>query len=346
MKRILKLALWLSLLYSETVWGQYLYPTSGFGGVQTATLENIMLLQNVRDRDFQCSFRQPWFVGYGSGGSTRGVADHFDGAGTTTQESMQYDRSIGGFLLGMTRSFRSDLQAGLFFSYNVTQMEDTRDHGYFHQSQKINMNQFFWGGYMRKDFWNNTYFLGTAATGYGHLDEQVEYTQLCFGNDRGESCAWRAFLYGELGKNFYLGQTLLQPFWGLQYYYNRFGEITFENDNGNAPLAFTGLTTASFRNILGIRVARNVSQFQNGFLKLECMSFWYHEFLSEENMGEIGILGTSERVSAMDSGRDWAVIAPTVTWRVGRMRLWGGYIVMFNRDESINLGQGGLSLCF
>ena len=319
---------------------QFLYGTAGKVNLQTATLENIMLLQNVRDTDYYCPGRQGWFSGWGAGGYGR-----YESAETLQVRDARYTQNMGGFLMGVDQSLSDSFRAGAFFSYSNTVLDETVGTSFLQDNRHINMHNYFWGGYGRKDL-QNFYLLGTLSGGCVRLNESVTYTPPLLLAQRMQTNSWRALVYGEIGKEYRLGQTLFQPFWGLQYFYNGFEEADYHDEDGTLSYQIEEMATNSFRNIVGLRIARDLVKTQTGFLKLDCIGFWYHEYLNNASMGVARIVGSTQSSEAIYTGRDGAILAPTVTWKRGNFRMWAGYILMFNEREAINLGQGGLAYCF
>ncbi|MDO4574339.1 MAG: autotransporter outer membrane beta-barrel domain-containing protein [Planctomycetia bacterium] len=336
---------------------QFLYATAGKANLQTSTLENIMLLQNVRDVDYSCPDCQTWFTGYGFGGFADGIstgsaeaAEVIDPVTENKSDLTIYDshytQATGGFLLGGDKNFSDSCRAGLFFAYNNNVQESVAITPFLQTTQRINMHNYFWGGYGRKDF-RRCYLMGTLAGGYSRLGETVRYQpDDLIPDNNAKTGSWRALTYGEIGTEIRIGRSLFQPFWGIQYFYNGYDNAVFTVE-GSTLTEFAPLKTNSLRNILGIRYARDLLHTTQGFLKFDCLGFWYHEYLSNEDMGIAKIQANeAQQATAVYSGRDWAVIAPTLTYRNNNWRIWAGYIVMFNEYETINLGQGGIALCF
>lgn len=335
----------ISALCARECKAQFLYATSGKANLQTATLENIMLLQNVRDTDYNCQDCQGWFTGYGSGGYGRGDTIGGTSPADKSASPSDYSQATGGFLTGFDKSLSDSCRSGLFFAYNNNVIDETYNNNILENNQHINMHNYFWGGYGRKDF-QNCYLLGTLAGGYTRLNESIKLNPQILPDERMTNNSWRALAYGEIGQEFYAGQTLLQPFWGLQYFYNGFGEADYYDTNGDLATQIENLDTNSLRNVLGLRLARDLYRTENGFIKFDCIGFWYHEFLNRDDMGVAKVVGTTQFAGAVWSGRDWAVIAPTLNFRYKNLRMWAGYVAMFNENEAINLGQGGLAVCF
>ena len=345
--RTLRIVFWntilISMLSAPQIHAQFLYGTAGKASLQTATLENVMLLQNVRDVDYNCQACQGWFTGYGSGGYAEGTS-----YSTTTPRTLydaEYSQETGGFLTGFDRSLSETCRSGLFFAYNSNVLDETSVNPVVTSNQHLDMNNYFWGGSGRKDF-QHCYLLGTLAGGYTRLNESVTYTPQILPNDTMQNNSWRALAYGEVGQEYLVGQTLVQPFWGLQYFYSGYDEAEFYDENGDLALRLENLDTNSLRNVLGLRIARDLYRTEDGFIKLDCIGFWYHEFLGREDLGVAKVVGSNQIAEAVWSGRDWAVIAPTLNFKYKNLRMWAGYIVMFNENEAINLGQGGLAYCF
>ena len=88
---------------------QMLYPPVPQVGLQSATLENIMLLQNLRDTDRPCIGLNSWAVGYGMGGVSRGNVQTPAGTSPT-----RFDPSFGGILTGTDLNFGAASRLGAF----------------------------------------------------------------------------------------------------------------------------------------------------------------------------------------------------------------------------------------
>lgn len=345
-RRILILVL-VTFIFPSFLQAQVAYSTAGHATLQTATLENIMLLQNMRNSQYYCPGVQTWFTGYGAGGYTAGESRWRYPWVEQTNEAKLH-QGIGGFLLGGDKFLSEDLRAGLFFSYNNTHLENaTPDNSPLLDNnvwETVNTNNYFWGGYWRKNL-PLGYFLGSMMGGYSHLNDKMEGT---YENIEGKSDAWRALVYGELGTEFQFLHTTLQPFWGLQYYYNAYDAA----EVGNEFLRYTfgELETNSLRNIIGLRLSQKFYDIGNGYMTFDMLAFWYHEFLDFNNIGNMDIALTGQtpflNYTGIDAGRDWAILAPTLEWQIGGLRLWAGYIVLFNLDETIQLGQGGVAYCW
>lgn len=333
----------LSLSAIQGVSGQALYPSSPALGLQSATLENVMLLQNLRDTDGPCIGRNAWLTAYGLGGFSSGdLATETETGGEETQNS-NFRQSLGGFLTGCDLNWGVNSRVGAFMAYNSSTQESRQPS----DGEKANIDNYLWGFYGRKDLMGS-YVLGTAAIGHSHLNEKLNQDSgSSFG---GTSNAWRAFLYGEWGTEFRHNDFSLQPFGGLQYYYSSFGSFTSEDLSSASAgaMTFPALKTNSFRGILGVRAANTFWKNENHSIRGNCTAFWYHEFLDLDEIGG-GIFqqnGTEILVSSQDYGRDWVILAPTVEWNFKNLKLWAGYIAMVNSYETLHLGQGGAAFCW
>lgn len=306
----------LLFIMSEPSRGQTLYDSASQVGLTSATFENILLLQNMRDTDRSCIGKTSWALGYGSGGYTHGDTD--------------ISQKFGGFLVGTDLNIGIDSRIGAFFAFNASEQLAT--------AEENDTNHYFWGLYGRKDY-EYYYFLGTGALGYAHTRETLQNsatspTSPNSQDNVGKSDAFRAFLYGELGTEFRFGSFSLQPFWGLQYYYNDFDSLTLSGatppgTGGNLNLGSSQLD--SLRNIVAFRLAQTFLIHDSETLSLHCTGFWYHEFLD---------------VDGPDLGRDWAVLAPTVEWQKGNLKLWAGYLALFNDRTAQQLGHAGITFCW
>ncbi|MDO4570722.1 MAG: autotransporter outer membrane beta-barrel domain-containing protein [Planctomycetia bacterium] len=352
MKRYVLLLYAFMLVFSalqSPLCAQFLYTSSPKLGLQSATLENIMVLQTLRDADHQCPDRHSWFTGYGAGGNSRGDVI-YDNESLRLVYDTKYDESFGGFLLGTDANLSDDCRLGAFFAYNSSVQTETQNFW----DEKTNVDNYFWGLYGRKDI-EGVYFLGTAAIGHSHLDESYEsQSPLVDWQYSGESNAWRAFVYGEMGTEYRIGSLAIQPFWGLQYYYSSFGSFS-STSSPDRPLmlTFPALRTNSFRNVLGIRLASDVWQDGDNLINLNCAAFWFHEFLDLDAIGGGTVVGVEPprapvytTISQQNAGRDWVVLTPTFEWKKGAFRLWAGYIALFNERETIQMGQGGVGYCW
>lgn len=344
---------------------QLLYPSGNSLGLQSATLENIMVLQQLRNTDLPCVGRNAWALGYGLGGYSRGdvlyeygdseafLDPTFDPSlvGVTFLEPTDYDQSLGGTIIGTDMNLGASSRLGMFFAYNSSSQQLAGAQ----QGESLNVNNYFWGLYGRKEE-ESFYLMGAGAIGHARMDEQFHTALGPYTWDyETKSNAWRALLYGEIGTEMNFGKLNVQPFWGVQYYYAGNGSTTDTSGTVyEVTRTFPALKTNSFRNVLGIRLADTFWAAEDRALQVNCLAFWYHEFLSMKNWGG-GDFGYQPEgmptmdyfyYSAQNSGRDWAVIAPTVEWKVGNLRLWAGYIALFNTREALQLGQGGIAYCF
>lgn len=339
---------------------QYLYPSGNSLGLQSATLENIMVLQQLRNTDLPCIGYNAWALGYGAGGYSRGDVLYRYGqdptqdpplAGVTIEEPTAYNQALGGTIVGADMNIGAASRLGAFFAYNSSEQEiaDTQ------RNESLNVDNYLWGLYGRKEE-ESFYLMGAGAIGHARMNEQYSVAVGPYTWDyETASNAWRAFLYGEVGTEMRFGKLNIQPFWGVQYYYAGNGStLDTSGTTYEVTRLFPALTTNSLRNVLGIRLAETLWMEENRALQVNCLAFWYHEFLSMKNLGG-GTFGYQPAgmttmdyyyYSAQDSGRDWAVIAPTVEWKVGNLRLWAGYIALFNAHEALQLGQGGIAYCF
>lgn len=335
--------------WQSTAHAQFLYPSSSKLGLQSATLENVILLQNLRNTDNPCPGRNSWFAGYGAGGNSRGEVV-YDNTVLEIPFDTKYTEQFGGFLIGSDADLGSDSRLGAFFAYNSSRQMETQNFW----DEKVNIDNYFWGLYGRKDF-KNIYFLGTAAIGHSHLNESYDsQSPLVDWHYFGKSNAWRAFVYGEVGTEYRIGNFSIQPFWGLQYYYSSFG--SFEStDTPDSPLTliFPALHTNSFRNVLGIRLADTFWLDDQQSVQFSCAAFWFHEYMDLDEIGGGTVIGieparapTYSIYSQQNAGRDWCVLTPTIEWKKGDFRIWAGYIVLFNERETIQMGQGGLAYCW
>ncbi|MBQ4142287.1 MAG: autotransporter outer membrane beta-barrel domain-containing protein [Thermoguttaceae bacterium] len=309
-----------------SVSAQTLYPSVPLVGVQSATLENIMLLQNLRDTDRPCIGRNSWTIGYGTGGVMRGNVQTPAGA-----DPNRFETSFGGILTGTDLNFGTTSRLGAFFAYDSVTLKNASD------SEKANADQYLWGLYGRKD-WSGGYFMGTGAIGHGRL-RQKTFSENSTLEALGETNAWRAYAYGELGTEFRFSSVIFQPFWGLQYYHASSGSETADPADP-ALLSLPALETNSFQNVVGVRFAGTFWKNDVHSLCAHCSAFWFHEFLTMDD------LGGTDSISAQDVGRDWFIIAPTLEWTIGNFRIWSGYIAMVNDRETLHLGQGGFAFCW
>lgn len=332
MKRI---EFWLAVLCflgSKCVLAQVLYPSSQHLGLQTATLENVMLLQNLRDPQNDCIGRNAWALGYGLGGVSRGEVEVKENGASEVLDSKFHD-TLGGFLVGADTNLGTTSRLGGFFAFNTASQTDQT-------SEKVETTNGFWGVYGKKD-WENAYFLGTGAIGFTHTEDDLKAN------------AFRGFAYGETGLNFLFGAVDFQPFWGLQYYYAGNGSAEGEMADGATQVSASPLKTNSLRNVVGARLGVPLYVFENQKLSVNCLGFWFHEFLNDSDLGggtinlqpEGGAL-VQYVVGQQKNGRDWCVLAPTFDWKRGNLHLWAGYIALFNESEVLHLGQGGLGFCW
>ncbi len=344
MKKFLKLILWTFFwmrLTPETLLAQSLYSASPQLGVQSATLENTMLHEKLRDTDGPCVGRDSWLLGYGMGGFSSG-GQSVKISGEETVNPTRFDQSLGGFLLGTDLNIGADSRIGGFMAFNASRQTS--------ENEKTNVQNYFWGVYGRKD-WERGYFLGTAAAGHAHLKETS--SALYFSSPKtGSSNAWRAFLYGEFGSEVRINSICIQPFWGLQYYFSSFGSFEVPGEPSfSDSIRFPALKTNSFRNVLGVRVAETFWKEESRALRGNVTAFWFHEFLNNGDLGGGTFLNISESipemtVSSQKYGRDWCVVMPTLEWNWGKFKVWGGYAAMFNSRETLHWGQGGVSFCW
>jgi len=325
---------WLVFLFClvcETTFAQVLYPSSQHLGLQTATLENIMLLQNLRDPQSDCVGINSWALGYGLGGVTRGDVDFtVDDSPGTSQNTFR--ETVGGLLVGTDLNLGTDSRIGGFFAFNATSQSVA--------NEKADVRNYFWGVYGKKD-WGNAYFLGTGAVGHAHTESDVTAN------------AFRGFVYGETGLNYRFGLMDFQPFWGLQYYHAGTGSATGYNAEMGVQVDASPLRTNSLRNVLGARLGAPVFLYNGQRFGLNCVGFWFHEFLSDAELGGAAVEYSVEGESLLNfwieqqkNGRDWCVLAPTLDWKRGKLHLWAGYIALFNESEVLHLGQGGAEICW
>ncbi len=344
MKQFLKLifgSFFCGILSPGILLAQNLYPASPQLGIQSATLENIMLHQNLRDTEGPCVGRNSWLIGYGLGGFSSGEQSGKNSNSETRTES-RFEQSLGGFLLGTDLNFGVDSRIGGFMAFNASRQTA--------ESEKTNIQNYFWGIYGRKD-WGKNYFLGTAAIGHAHLRETSDAAAFS-APKTGSSNAWRAFLYGEFGTEFRFGSIIFQPFWGLQYYFSSFGSFQVPGEGVvSENTIFPALKTNSLRNVIGLRTAETFWESEELILRGNVTAFWFHEFLDYGELGGGTFLNISETipemtVSPQKYGRDWGIIAPTLELNWGNFKFWGGYAAMFNSRETLHLGQGGVSFCW
>ncbi|MDO4629751.1 MAG: autotransporter outer membrane beta-barrel domain-containing protein [Planctomycetia bacterium] len=315
---------------------QTLYSSAPQVGLTSATVENILLLQNMRDTDRSCIGKTSWALGYGSGGYTHGETD--------------ISQNFGGFLVGTDLNIGIDSRVGAFFAFNASEQLATVSENNVLRGEENDTNHYFWGFYGRKDY-EYCYFLGTAALGYAHTRETLQNTATSstsptFPDSVGKSDTFRAFLYGEIGTEFRFGSFSLQPFWGLQYYYSDFSSMTLSDSTppgalpGTPGLGNLNLGSAqldSLRNIIALRLAHTFLIHDTETFSLHCTGFWYHEFLDGDTTGN----GLTPNI-----GRDWAALAPTVEWQRGNLKLWAGYLALFNDRTAQQLGHAGVAFCW
>ena len=332
MKRI---GFWLVFLYflgSKCALAQVLYPSSQHLGLQTATLENIMLLQNLRDPQNECVGKNYWALGYGLGGVSRGDVDLTEDGSSEVLDSKFRD-TLGGFLVGADTNLGTTSRIGGFFAFNTaSQTEQT--------SEKVETLNSLWGIYGKKD-WANAYFLGSGAIGCTHTETDVTAN------------AFRGFAYGETGLNFRFAAVDFQPFWGLQYYYAGNGSAEGEMADGATRVSTSPLKTNSLRNVIGARFGMPLYVREHQKMSVNFLGFWFHEFLNDSDLGggtiDLQPEGGSPVqyvIGQQSNGRDWGVVAPTLDWKKGNFHFWAGYIALFNESEILHLGQGGMGFCW
>ncbi len=341
------LVLRLFFLCPASVQAQMLYPSSQGLGLQSATLENIMILQQLRNTETPCIGYNAWAAAYGLGGYSRGEVEYR----YRFNEETQFDKSLGGSLFGFDTNLGASSRLGAFFTYNSSRQTNESSFN----EEKMNVNNYLWGLYGRKEE-ESFYLMGTAGIGHARMNEHyASTTPIIPWEYNTTSNAWRAFLYGEIGTEMSFGGLNVQPFWGVQYYYASNGssqDTYYDSADDPSTIGFPSLEMNSLRNVLGIRLAQTLWAEENRAIQLNCLSFWYHEFLNLKNLGG-GNIGFGDSTiqdsffySWQNSGRDWAVIAPTVEWKIGNLRLWGGYIALFNSQEVLQVGQGGIAYCW
>ncbi|MDO4550233.1 MAG: autotransporter outer membrane beta-barrel domain-containing protein [Planctomycetia bacterium] len=340
-----------NILGKEKVYAQAVIASSGEAVTQAVTLENLMIMETLRDFQDENMGRNKWAAGYGYGGFARGRNMEPD---PVTQNPYKYAQKSGGFILAADWQFSPYARRGIYFTYNNTRLKtkgisaETQDALY----ENVETNNFFWGAYTKYSGAFG-YFIGSMAGGYSHLHENRQFLQNASGqpflvNGHADTGAWRALVYGEIGTEYRVFASIIQPFWGLQYYYSRYGsveeELTYASASDVGQLG--RVRTNSFRSILGLRICHPLPPVFRSVASFDFMTYWVHEFLDFGQVGQISVqnFGETELFSGIYAGRDWAILAPVLTFQWGRAKIWGSYNLMFNADETINMGMVGLEI--
>lgn len=361
---------------------QIIAASTGEAVTQTVTLENFAIMEMLRDTwSCQCTGPDVWFAGYGFGGFSRARKKE---SGWEKEKEWEWEKEpdyktfspdkyrqrAGGFIIAKDCVWDGCCRRGFFFSYNNTRLgysgiiaeNDEKGLPIF---ENVETNNFLWGAYA-KYLGPFGYYAGNMAAGYSHLHETRQFLtadpdknhtpghnenhedqEYRLVRGHADTGAWRALVYGEIGTECcFHGLFLVQPFWGLQYYYSYYNQtresLVFDRAADHGTLG--RLRTNSFRSILGMRLRSPMPPAFRCEVTLDFIACWVHEFLDFGQIAEMSVRNfeTEQRILGIYSGTDWAILSPVLRFHCGWGNLWFSHTVMFNAQETINMGLGGL----
>ena len=112
----------------------------------------------------------------------------------------------------------------------------------------------------------------------------------------------------------------------------------------------------SLRSLLGSRLAWDHNTEQGRILTLDVHGIWMHEFLKDtyspitaqfSNPGLANFESNATyTVNGVDFGKNYAIIGAGANWNLGSVRLFGGYDLQANSQQTFHTGNAGLAVCW
>lgn len=155
-----------------------------------------------------------------------------------------------------------------------------------------------------------------------------------------------ASVYGETGFQLTWDWFTLRPFVGLGYTHVSQDGLTEEG--GLLALRVQDSSVDSLRSMVGLDASALL--FGNRSVSLDLRSMWMHDFLfggtDSIEAGFDALPGSTFTVSGTEIGRDFAVLGAGLSLDLvpNRVRIGGGYDLIFNRYQTMNVGSGTLEV--
>lgn len=192
---------------------------------------------------------------------------------------------------------------------------------------------------------DEAYWIGIAGAGYDHYDVRRQTNILAPITAEGDMGGWQANAYLERGLTLEANCWTMQPYVALQYIHLHQDELV-EQGAGVLNLDVEDLDSNSLRGILGGRFSKSVCTANGRLLTPEIRAAWMHEFLDTNqvvNAGLAGIGGAGFAVRGVDLGRDWATVGTGFNLQMNdAVRLFAGYDVQLNSNQTFHVGSGGV----
>lgn len=273
-----------------------------------------------------CSSWSGWIAGYGLGG---------DAHGDSNADGFTY--GLGGTQIGLERQVSDTTALGVWGNFAWSNVRgDVLD-------ENADIENYHFGAHLT---WLNDddYWIAIAGAGYDRYDVRRQMDVLAPVQAEGTMNGWQANAYLERGLTFCHNGWNVQPYAALQYIYLRQDELV-ETGAGALNLDVENLDAHSLRGILGGRFSKTVCTAGGRVLTPEFRVAWMHEFLDTNqvvNAGLAGIGGAGFAVRGVDLGRDWATLGGGFHLHMtDAVRLFAGYDVQLNSNQTFHIGSGG-----
>lgn len=275
-----------------------------------------------------------WISGAGQAGETHGTSNavgyHFQTGGT---------QAVVGYGLGCDTMF------GGFYEFTDMAFANSQT-----GSAQTELNE--WGMFFthHEDFAHIT-LIGSGGSisnkirrgfSFGNTAIQLPIRQSLTGDYNGTF----ASVYGEVGLHLQQGWLSFHPFLGLSY--TQLNEGNFVEDGGLFALRVQDSNIDSLRSVLGLDVSALLFSYRS--TSLDFRSMWMHDFLfggvDSIVAGIEALPGGTFSVQGTDIGRDFAVLGTGLSFDLvpGRVRIGGGYDLIINRYQTMNVGSGTLEV--
>ncbi len=268
-----------------------------------------------------------WITGYGLGGDAQsdGNADGF-----------RY--GLGGTQFGLEKQVSDCTTFGLWGNMAWSNVRgDVLD-------ENADIENYHFGAHFTS-LDDEAYWIGIAGAGYDHYDVRRQTNILAPITAEGDMGGWQANAYLERGLTLEANCWSMQPYVALQYIHLHQDELV-EQGAGVLNLDVEDLDSNSLRGILGGRFSKSVCTANGRLLTPEIRAAWMHEFLDTNqvvNAGLAGIGGAGFAVRGVDLGRDWATVGTGFNLQMNdAVRLFAGYDVQLNSNQTFHVGSGGV----
>lgn len=274
-----------------------------------------------------CSAWSGWIAGYGLGGDAQGDGNA-DG----------FTYGLGGTQVGLERQVSDTTALGAWGNFAWSNVRgDVLD-------ENADIENYHFGAHLT---WLNDddYWIAIGGAGYDHYDVRRQTNILAPVAAEGTMDGWQANAYLERGRTLCASGWNVQPYAALQYIYLRQNDLV-ETGAGVLNLDVEDLDAHSLRGILGGRFSKTVCTKNGRMLTPEFRAAWMHEFLDTNqvvNAGLAGIGGAGFAVRGLDLGRDWATLGAGFNLHMtDAVRLFAGYDVQLNSNQTFHIGSGGV----